>query len=166
MRRKDCMRRTSVLFRRRVDGRGNRLYGDHTFYPNTGLLFGFLYRKFLTYDRQPYILDRSCEFCGGVDEDAQHLFFQCTVSAQLWARMWDWLGVQSTIYSMRGLMRWLRRGFRGTGLRARHFQSGITAIVYHIWSARNIAMFDYEKPEVNAIFKKILIHIHQSMSPD
>ncbi|XP_073151835.1 uncharacterized protein [Henckelia pumila] len=36
--------------------------------------------KCLTNDRQPYIPNKSCAFCGTHTEDAQHLFFECTVS--------------------------------------------------------------------------------------
>ncbi|XP_073129130.1 uncharacterized protein [Henckelia pumila] len=36
--------------------------------------------KCLTKDRQPYIPNKSCAFCGTHTEDAQHLFFECTVS--------------------------------------------------------------------------------------
>ncbi|XP_073149026.1 uncharacterized protein [Henckelia pumila] len=61
--------------------------------PKNRIIFWLVaHGKCLTKDRQPYIQDQSCGFCGVVNENAQHVFFECTVSRQLWARLWDWLG--------------------------------------------------------------------------
>lgn len=126
----------------------------------------FAHGKFLTKDRQPYIFDKTCGLCGTVNENAQHVFFHCTASAQLWVRLWDWLGVRCTASSVGGLLRRLRSRFRGSSLRARRCHSGIASTVYHIWSARNRALFNNENPDVDAIFRKILIHVYRSLAPD
>ncbi|XP_073149181.1 uncharacterized protein [Henckelia pumila] len=65
--------------------------------------------KCLTKDRQPYISDKTCAFCGSFNENAQHLFFECTVSRQIWARLWNWLGTQYQVSTLTGLLRYLRR---------------------------------------------------------
>lgn len=124
----------------------------------------FAHGKCLTKDRQPYILDKSCGLCGIVDEDIHHVFFQCTAPTQLWIRLWNWLGVRGSPNSLGGLLRWLRRRFRGTGLRSKFCHVGVAATVYHIWNARNRAIFDGEKPEVDDIFRKIVIHMHRTMA--
>lgn len=129
-------------------------------------LWLFAHRKFLTKDRQPYILDRSCGLCGMVEENAHHLFFQCTYSTQLWLKLWTSLDVQCSVTSLGGLLRVIRRRFRGNGVHVRYCQSGIAAVVYHIWQARNRAIFDNERPDVEALFRKVLIHIHRSQAPD
>lgn len=81
--------------------------------------------------QQSYIFDKTCGLCGTVNENAHHVFFHYTASAQLWVRLWDWLGVRCTASSVEGLLRRLRSRFRGSSLRARRCHSGIAATVYH-----------------------------------
>ncbi|XP_073051681.1 uncharacterized protein [Primulina eburnea] len=140
------------------------LWRPHILPKHCFVLWIFVHEKCLTKDRQPYILDKSCGLCGTVNEIAQHVFFECTASTQLWVRLWQWLEVQCMVRSMTGLLRLLRRRFRGTTMRARRCHSGIAGLVYHIWSARNMALFDGERPDVEAIFRKILIHVHRTLA--
>ncbi|XP_073151816.1 uncharacterized protein [Henckelia pumila] len=53
--------------------------------------------------------------------------------------------------------------YRGTTFQKRRCQTGVAAVFYHIWGARNRVIFDAEWPQVDAIFRKIVIHIHRAL---
>ncbi|XP_073151808.1 uncharacterized protein [Henckelia pumila] len=142
------------------------LWKPHILPKHRFALLIFAHGKFLTKDRQPYVLEKECGFCRDVHESAHHLFFDCTVARQLWGRFWMWMGVQCSVGSSSGLLRLLRGRFRGTTLRSRRCQTGIAVLIYHIWSARNRAVFEDYRPDADAIFRKTLIHIHRSLYDD
>ncbi|XP_073149120.1 uncharacterized protein [Henckelia pumila] len=54
--------------------------------------------------------------------------------------------------------------YRGTTMNKRRCQEGVVAVLYHLWEARNRAIFEAEHPNIDAIIRKIIIHIHRALS--
>lgn len=58
----------------------------------------FAHGKFLTKDRQPYVIDKLCALCKCDNESFfQHLFFSCHKTNELWRKVRDWLGLKKTM---------------------------------------------------------------------
>lgn len=72
--------------------------------------------KLLTKDRHIYILDKLCVFCSCVDESAKHLFFECTVSCQIWSNICEWLGMRKLMAGTLAVLRAFRGVYRGGAL--------------------------------------------------
>lgn len=53
----------------------------------------FAHRKFLTRDRQLYVVEKKCILCGNFNECFDYLFFRCNFSNSLWNKVREWLGM-------------------------------------------------------------------------
>ncbi|XP_050207634.1 uncharacterized protein LOC126657053 [Mercurialis annua] len=124
-------------------------------------------RRLLTKDKLKMwnvIQDDNCSLCRSNPETAQHLFFDCVISADIWKRVLDWLEIRRQPYCLRREVRWFVRRAKGRSIKANKRRLSFSAAVYAIWRSRNETTFNQRviKPEQsfrdikNAVEAKLL----------
>ncbi|XP_070013283.1 uncharacterized protein [Nicotiana sylvestris] len=95
-----------------------------------------------------------CPICGTEEETTQHLFFECVYSQQYLREVLQWMniGIQNT--EITGIWRRVTRLLKGR--RCREVATAIlAALVYWIWKARNIVVWDFKLPTTTYIVRQI-----------
>ncbi|XP_019253939.1 PREDICTED: uncharacterized protein LOC109232639 [Nicotiana attenuata] len=82
--------------------------------------------------------DSLCEICGGAEETINHLFFDCPLARRCIEDIQRWLNIGTRNLEIQGLGRRMTRKIKGKACRAVMI-AALSATVYHIWRARNIA---------------------------
>jgi hypothetical protein len=101
-------------------------------------------------------LEKCCVFCSGVEEDIQHVFFNCNVILQLWDAIFNWLGTTSVTYvsvtdhflNFGGIL----KGKKTKGLRHIIW----LATTWCIWRSRNNILFRGDSVNISSLFNQIL----------
>lgn len=101
-------------------------------------------------------IDDGCPLCGHGVETANHLFFLCPFSLQVWDVVRVWLGLERRTTSIRCAVKWIKRVSRGTRAHSKANQLAIVCTVYHIWLSRNAKVFDNVTGSVQAIVNTIV----------
>ncbi|GFZ03755.1 hypothetical protein Acr_16g0003790 [Actinidia rufa] len=89
-----------------------------------------------------HIEDTSCILCGYPMESLDHLFFQCSVTRQVWMEIKAWLGFTRVLTTLKAAIKWISKEGRGTGVQAIAERIGIACVVYCLWKHRNTRMFE------------------------
>lgn len=121
------------------------------------IIWLFAHGKFLTKDRKSYILEKQCALYGGEEENMAHLFFKCEISRGIWLNIRNWLQMDKLMGSPNMVIRAFRGAYRGNSNLAKARTSAVAASIYHIWNARNRAIFEGEKANIEVIPRKIKI---------
>lgn len=84
-------------------------------------------------------IDPTCVFCRSGMETHEHLFFECSFTAELWGIMRNWAGITREMSTIRMALKWLNKD----GCRAKWISKlrrhALALTVYFIWCARNRA---------------------------
>lgn len=120
----------------------------------------FAHRKFLTRDRQVYIVDKQCVLCGLQEESFEHLFFKCAIIQGLWNRMRSWLRLRKLMGSAAALLDAFHGIYRGSTRIHKTRHATIAETIYHIWDIRNKKIFENENPELKKVLWQIKITMH------
>ncbi|XP_070002409.1 uncharacterized protein LOC142165981 [Nicotiana tabacum] len=111
-------------------------------------------RKLLTKDRtltMGITQDNDYMLCVGQTESIDHLFFECTFSKMCLEKVLKWLGMNIEVNSI-----WRRITRIAKGKVGRSFtEAVVAAIIYHIWRARNKAVWLQKVPRPQTILKQI-----------
>ncbi|XP_019240695.1 PREDICTED: uncharacterized protein LOC109220693 [Nicotiana attenuata] len=114
-------------------------------------------RKLLTKDRtlrMGITEDSECMLCDGQAESIDHLFFECTFSKMCLEEVLKWLGMNIKNTEVTGIWRRMTRVAKGKI--GRSFpEAMIAAVIYHIWRARNEAVWLQKVPRPQTILKQI-----------
>lgn len=154
------------LFIKLESGLGNLSYGNLVFFRSIGISYGFFCsRKLLTRDRKCYIDDKVCVLCNTDVESAEHLFFEYPVSKIIWNVVRKWLGMEKLMTKASTMLRAFRGIYRGNSYLAKTRCNVVATCVYFIWTARNRAIFEDEKPSVQDIVHKIKISVFRCLPP-
>ncbi|XP_042467293.1 uncharacterized protein LOC122050457 [Zingiber officinale] len=113
--------------------------------------------------RQEYLEDRLCTFCRHDEETMDHIFFRCQTVQQLWGRVRGWLQMRPQMATYRCMLRTFRRQYQGTSTLARARHLAMSAMVHHIWMARNYSMFEGKRFDGELVFRKIQIHVFRTL---
>ena len=117
-------------------------------------------KRLPTKDRLSFLhLEDSCVLCVGNRESAEHLFFRCTFSSLVWARIRHWLDITRAMSTISSALRWIRKEARGSTCRARAKRVALACSVYHIWTARNRKIFDGQAQVVEETVFRIKLHV-------
>ncbi|XP_062113351.1 uncharacterized protein LOC133824483 [Humulus lupulus] len=100
-------------------------------------------------------LDTVCLLCGDHNEDLPHLFFQCTYSKAFLLRMKEWIGCRAQTEHYHQLLQWIYKAKHLSKVKKGIFIAVVTALVYHIWRARNDVLWSYKLWHVNHIIEVI-----------
>ena len=87
------------------------------------------------------ISEQSCCICGCDIEDIQHLFFRCKYSRGCMDRIKTWLMVSWSYDQFMQILEWVGKRKRWSGFRKQVFSAVLAAGVYHVWKARNEALW-------------------------
>lgn len=101
-----------------------------------------------------------CIFCEQAVETFDHLFFECSLTKELWLRLLRWLGYDRPICDWQSEVEWVSKNAK-----RRNGQCAIVTCVFGmlvnaIWRERNKLRFQGGKLIINNICKEIAIHIH------
>lgn len=84
----------------------------------------------------------ACAFCWHSLESFSHLFFECTITKQIWSRLCSWLGYNRSIGDWKTELEWACKKVksrRGTNVITSCVFAMIVAL---IWRERNIIRFE------------------------
>jgi len=84
--------------------------------------------------------DITCVLCCAEDEIDEHLFFTCSYAKEIWGQPSHWWASLPSAQDSNQLLRYMRKA-KDTRVTHQVTSSIITAILYHIWSARNQRIF-------------------------
>ncbi|KAK4342218.1 hypothetical protein RND71_038034 [Anisodus tanguticus] len=89
-------------------------------------------------DKVQYMdIDKSCPFCGLVDETNAHVFFSFTTNAYIWLQVKRWLGITRFMSTIDSALKFIRKEGRGSGWQAKAKRIALASTIYHIWTERN-----------------------------
>lgn len=122
---------------------GLRWCGSPTLFPNMLSFCGCMPRR--EFSRRigfcSLISIVHCPMCGVVDESVGHIFFQCQVSLDIWSSIKTWLGLAHVMSSLPRALKWLQHQAKGFSWLSQVKRKALATTVYHIWEARNRAVF-------------------------
>ena len=110
-------------------------------------------KRLKTKDRLIFVLDDpDCCFCRCAIETHEHLFFQCSWTATLWARVRDWLKITKALSTLTSAVRYL--GVRRNNSHAKMRRVALSVLIYLIWEERNRRTFDSLDNQTDQIFRR------------
>lgn len=96
------------------------------------ILWLAMLEKLRTRDRMRFLSsDTSCIFCDQMEENHGHLFFACSWSSLLWAKIKSWLHITWCMLTLRSAARRLHSSSKGLVARMKRVSLSLT--VYLIW---------------------------------
>ncbi|XP_009775391.1 uncharacterized protein [Nicotiana sylvestris] len=114
-------------------------------------------KKLLTKDRtlkMKITEDSDYMLCVGNTESIEHLFFECTYSRLCLAEVLKWLGMNIQNMEVTGI--WRRMTRIAKGKIGRSFTKAVlAAVIYHIWKAKNEAIWRKIVPRPQVVLKQI-----------
>ncbi|OIT20140.1 hypothetical protein A4A49_64964, partial [Nicotiana attenuata] len=109
-------------------------------------------------------IPQQCIFCKVFD----HLFFECTMTKEIWSRLLKWLGHSRPIRDWQSEVTWINQG----ATKKNGYWAIVTYVfgmlIYTIWRDRNKLRFNDRNKlrfhggttSVSSICREIAIHIH------
>ncbi|XP_060187233.1 uncharacterized protein LOC132616675 [Lycium barbarum] len=105
-------------------------------------------KRLATVDRlQMFGIDvpKDCVFCTRSEETFDHLFFTCSYTNNIWARLLKWLGHTRVIGNWQEKIEWMSR-------MARRKNGTFVMMLYYIWHRRNSMRFQGARLETQKIY--------------
>ncbi|XP_056690154.1 uncharacterized protein [Spinacia oleracea] len=93
------------------------------------------------------INDDQCALCGLGTETCTHLFFSCHYSKECCSLVLQWLGFHSSRTQLSVLLKWLHKYCKNP-FKRRVAYAAVASIVYQIWRARNLAIWEQTVPSI------------------
>ncbi|XP_021836449.2 uncharacterized protein [Spinacia oleracea] len=105
------------------------------------------------------IADSVCCLCHSTDESRDHLFFDCSYSADIWNQVLQRSGIHRTAGTWNEEVQWVQKASRSTRSKARMCNSLFCETVYSIWLARNSKVFSNQLDNSLSIVNRILFRV-------
>ena len=120
--------------------------------------------RILTKDRIKYLeTDGICTLCERDYETAQHLFFGCPFTSEIWKQIRGWLGIDRSMSTIHSALKWFKKDHRGNSWQNTAKKSAFACTVYQIWNARNRRIFENEPALADAIICKVKMHVYKAI---
>lgn len=120
--------------------------------------------KLLTKDRLQFLeIDNRCILCQDLSESVQHLFFQCSMSREIWGHIKRWLGITRAMSTIPSALKWIKKEGHGTSWQCKAKKIALASTVYHIWTARNRLIFEDLRPNPDSIVIRIKTQVYKVM---
>lgn len=98
--------------------------------------------KLLIKDKMKFLdIDRTCIFCGLVEEMEHHIFFSCPLSYSVWEKIRSWLGLKRSMSTLPSVLKWIKKEAWGTFWQSKVKRIALTSTVYRLWTTRNRRIF-------------------------
>ncbi|XP_021851150.2 uncharacterized protein [Spinacia oleracea] len=99
-------------------------------------------------------LDSNCAICDTSEETVSHLFFDCNYSKECRNLILLWLGLPCYNGDLNKLLKWARK--QGSSKFTRQtIYTACAGLVYHVWKARNTAVWEASVPSVQHTVERI-----------
>ncbi|XP_057246763.1 uncharacterized protein LOC130589513 [Beta vulgaris subsp. vulgaris] len=96
-----------------------------------------------------------CLICDEHTEDHRHLFFDCEYSRRCLSEIKQWCGVTIRSQDWQQVIHWLVSRRRDSKYRRMVQAAALEAVIYCIWQARNLALWEGKIPCIAHTVKKI-----------
>ncbi|XP_058770309.1 uncharacterized protein LOC131643950 [Vicia villosa] len=83
-----------------------------------------------------------CSLCGMEEDSANHLFFSCPKTAEIWHEILNWLGVCHIPQDWNHELQWILASTKGKGWRARILKLAVIETIHETWLFRNSIVFN------------------------
>lgn len=118
--------------------------------------------KLHTKDRMHFMnIDDTCVLCNHGHESLQHIFFQCSISRDIWQFIKTWLGLHRSMTTIASSIKWIKKSSRKQSKQGKAQRIGLACTVYMIWNARNRKIFEDCSPNIADICFKIKSHVYK-----
>ncbi|XP_009589510.1 uncharacterized protein [Nicotiana tomentosiformis] len=104
--------------------------------------------------------DMSCSLCDATIENTNHLFFNCTFSAQVWRALLQWQGIRRLPMSWQQEIEWAITYYREKNATAKVYKMSLAGSIYHIWQERNLRIFQAKSRNAAVLIRAIVQEIH------
>ncbi|XP_059291162.1 uncharacterized protein LOC132044673 [Lycium ferocissimum] len=104
--------------------------------------------------------DQICPVCDKEPESLNHLFFVCEVSAEIWQKLLNWIGIRKVPTHWTEELGWAELNAKGRNPQAEVYRMMLAAAVYYVWRERNARVFQSQRQSPQAIIKLIIQDIH------
>nr|GMC81198.1 uncharacterized protein LOC109184888 [Ipomoea batatas] len=95
--------------------------------------------------------ESDCSLCIGQKESANHLFFRCYFSQQVWSKIRESFGFPRNTIAIRSSIKWIRRLFKGSRRHSKAVYIALACTVYHLWRVRNLVIHDSVRPTLDGL---------------
>nr|GMD81118.1 probable calcium-binding protein CML18 [Ipomoea batatas] len=95
--------------------------------------------------------ESNCSLCIGQKESANHLFFRCYFSQQVWSKIRESFGFPRNTIAIRSSIKWIRRLFKGSRRHSKAVYIALACTVYHLWRVRNLVIHDSVRPTLDGL---------------
>ncbi|KAH0633350.1 hypothetical protein KY284_036136 [Solanum tuberosum] len=101
-----------------------------------------------------------CSFCNNAMETVEHLFFDWTITKDLWARLLIWLGFTRSIDGWKNELLWVNAQAKGTSGKGALVSCYFVTLVALLWRERNKIRFEQGQLQVDKFLREIAYHLH------
>ncbi|KAL1546539.1 hypothetical protein AAHA92_23121 [Salvia divinorum] len=125
--------------------------------------------RLATWDRLGYLnIEQHCPLCLGDTESADHIFFKCQKTRDVWREIKGWLGMRRMMSTIQMAIKWMTKERHGAAVMRKARRLALMATVNLIWRARNAVVHDgttFEPKHIVFEVKKITYEILYSLYP-
>ncbi|XP_056691281.1 uncharacterized protein [Spinacia oleracea] len=104
-------------------------------------------------------LGTKCVLCSSVAESAEHLFFDCSFSSDIWQKILGVLGIRRSSFGFSQELSIAAHQSRKTGATATLYAMCFAETVYAIWLHRNLLIFSKTNKTPTQLVKEILFKV-------
>jgi len=102
----------------------------------------------------------TCPLCQSVDEDHDHIFFQCAYAAEVWRSILHWQGITRNAMNWTSEINWAVHYMKGRSSKSLVYRMTMANTVYHLWLERNTKIFQQKQQSISYLTRHIIKEIH------
>ncbi|XP_059302028.1 uncharacterized protein LOC132053957 [Lycium ferocissimum] len=107
-----------------------------------------------------------CPLCEVENESIPHLFFACTISAQVWRNLLLWIDVNRAPMMWDDELLWAEQHAKGRSPKAEMYRMVLAAAVYFVWKERNFRIFQNKRQSTTSMIKQVIQEVHIKATKD
>ncbi|WMV25007.1 hypothetical protein MTR67_018392 [Solanum verrucosum] len=100
--------------------------------------------------------DLLCPLCQLVNEDHDHIFFQCDYAAEIWRSILQWQEIRRNAMNWTEGVQWGMQYMKGKSSKALMYRMAMSNVVYHIWLERNARIFKQQQKPASYLIRLII----------
>ncbi|XP_031121028.1 uncharacterized protein LOC116024277 [Ipomoea triloba] len=121
-----------------------------------------VHQRIPTKDRLAFLdINTDCSMCVGDKETAQHLFFKCPFSLQVWNQVRMHFGFHKCTNAIKSSIKWINRLHGGARLRSKAITIALICTIYHLWRNRNRVHHDEDRLPIDGLVKNIAKDVYR-----
>ncbi|XP_031108421.1 uncharacterized protein LOC116012890 [Ipomoea triloba] len=121
-----------------------------------------VHQRLPTKDRLAFLdINTECSMCVGDKETAQHLFFKCPFSLQVWNQVRMHFGFHKCTNAIKSSIKWINRLHGGAHMRSKAITIALICTIYHLWRNRNRVYHDEDRLPIDGLVKNIAKDVYR-----